>query len=651
MQQAAAREHTTARHLLRAPAAEDILRCGIIFIAARASVLGSFPFAVACFAAILDAPAAYLGVIAVGLAVWTAGASPVGYLLACGLFWLYAELRLRVKNPLPSMAVCSLCVFAGGFYGALTGGNAFYALVLLSAESLLGGLSYYVFRRAAALFSPGSRTGQEDFVCGVIMLGVLLMGISGVIVPPGAELSVVAGIFIVLSAALHMDLSAAGCFGLSIGFICSMNRPWAILLAGVFGISTVFASLLKGFGKFGASMGFLLGMTVSLLYLGDFSAMPLSVASLIFGCVLFVLVPDAMHRQIGGRISAVFSGRERDTARRVKRYLSGELKSFAKAFADLADQFLRTPAPDAAAENKTAFLHTVSARVCTGCSREEICWGAEADETEKYAYRIMEGMEKEGVCSPETLPIVFRNRCIRPAEFVSAFNHVYELTRQDTLHRGEASAGQALVARQYDEISNMIQNLSYAVEGGFCFLEDCEQKIADRLAEAGIFVRDVSVAEHSSGGYSVELVPGAAEPMAAEIVSEVLGVPMELNTGDQFWCKLTPACRFTAEIAVRRQTKPGETVCGDTLQFFETGEHRLFVVLCDGMGSGEDAGAESSRTAGLLKEFIENGISKETAVNLINAALALRPGQESFTTVDIAEIDLRTGEADRKSVV
>lgn len=548
MQGAVVRQKPEIRHIFRAPVVQDILRCSVIFAAARASILGTFPFGVACFAALLDMEAAYLGLFFVGLAVFSAGGGVGGYLLACMLFWLYSELRLRDKNLLASMAVCSVCVFAGGLYSALVSGNAFYASVLLTGESLLSGLMFYVFRRAEYFLKPcKEQPAQEDLVCGVIVLGIILMGISGLSLPLGIDLSMIFGIFIMLSVALHTGLAATGCFGLSIGFICSMNQSEAVLLTGVFGISAVFANLLRSFGKLGVSLGFLLGVTISLLYIGDSNAMPVSVAELFLSCILFALAPRAVHQRVGGRISAVFEGRDKKTDRRVKQYLSGELKNFAKAFGDLANNFLAVPErrENIYEENVTALIDEVAGRACADCRKAGECWNAKADETYKQAYMVFEIMEREGCCDIHNFPIVFKHRCIQAEHFVTVFNHVYELYKQNTLWKGEATIGRGLVAKQYSEISNIMRGLSYEVEGGFCFLEESEKKIADKLLQEGIFVKEVSVIENARGAYEVELAPGIADPeQAVKIVTAVLGTPMKIESSDNIWTKLTAASQF-----------------------------------------------------------------------------------------------------------
>ena len=92
------------------------------------------------------------------------------------------------------------------------------------------------------------------------------------------------------------------------------------------------------------------------------------------------------------------------------------------------------------------------------------------------------------------------------------------------------------------------------------------------------------------------------------------------------------ACRVGAAL----HPKEGETVCGDTLMSFG-GENGLrYLLLADGMGSGEAARRESAMTCRLLRQFLEAGIEAEAALKTLNAAMALRGAETgSFTTVDL----------------
>lgn len=91
--------------------------------------------------------------------------------------------------------------------------------------------------------------------------------------------------------------------------------------------------------------------------------------------------------------------------------------------------------------------------------------------------------------------------------------------------------------------------------------------------------------------------------------------------------------------------KEGEPLCGDHLATFEVGS-TLYLLLSDGMGSGESAHRESAMTARLLQQFLAAGIDPGPALKTLNGALRLR-GEDggSFTTIDLLALQRGTGAA------
>ena len=102
---------------------------------------------------------------------------------------------------------------------------------------------------------------------------------------------------------------------------------------------------------------------------------------------------------------------------------------------------------------------------------------------------------------------------------------------------------------------------------------------------------------------------------------------------------------FFPKVTVRTEAKTGYGVSGDTVIYFER-KNKFYVILCDGMGSGDDAMHQSRLTARLFEKFLKAGFDKGTSLRMINSALALKADQESFSTVDILEIDTETGECE-----
>jgi len=91
--------------------------------------------------------------------------------------------------------------------------------------------------------------------------------------------------------------------------------------------------------------------------------------------------------------------------------------------------------------------------------------------------------------------------------------------------------------------------------------------------------------------------------------------------------------------------KEGEPLCGDHLATFEVGS-TLYLLLSDGMGSGESAHRESAMTARLLQQFLAAGIEPGPALKTLNGAMRLRSEDGgSFTTIDLLALQRGTGAA------
>ena len=91
--------------------------------------------------------------------------------------------------------------------------------------------------------------------------------------------------------------------------------------------------------------------------------------------------------------------------------------------------------------------------------------------------------------------------------------------------------------------------------------------------------------------------------------------------------------------------REGEHICGDQVAVFEVGA-TLYLLLSDGMGSGESAHREAAMVVRLLQQFLKAGIDAMPALKTLNAAMALR-GESGggFTTIDLLTLHRGNGEA------
>ena len=103
--------------------------------------------------------------------------------------------------------------------------------------------------------------------------------------------------------------------------------------------------------------------------------------------------------------------------------------------------------------------------------------------------------------------------------------------------------------------------------------------------------------------------------------------------------------RLHATAGVAAGKRSGQSVSGDAGGWFRDEGGMLWVVLCDGMGSGPEAARDSRFAYHTLENMITAGISPEVALTTLASALGLRwETTGSFTTIDLLELNLNTGE-------
>ena len=177
-----------------------------------------------------------------------------------------------------------------------------------------------------------------------------------------------------------------------------------------------------------------------------------------------------------------------------------------------------------------------------------------------------------------------------------------------------------------------------------------DRRLRQRLEELKLDVRS-RVYRDGRGLLRVEAEgPGCAaltRPSRLKDLSAVLGVPLrvELEGEDDLSLIQQEPLMALAGVAARR--KNGETVSGDAGTYFKRPDGKLYLLLCDGMGSGPDANRESTLAVRLLEQLIQAGVEARRALTTLSSALALR-GEETggFTTVDLLQLDLFTGEGE-----
>ncbi len=637
--------------LIRAPGKKDAILALLTLICQRAVILDFHPFGCIMFAAMAKTQMAYLYVIAILLGSLTSGADTPKYLLASLIIWATKIFMLKKEdNKVLGTLISAGAIFVCGLYGIFIKGTYISGVATLLLEIVFAAISYSIFSNLNLLIEQQQKNepvSKENAVSLVVVIMIALWGLSGITLPYSISIKTIISIYMILCLSMYSNFSISATFAMICGFVGSSNSPQALSCAGIFGISAVLASLLNGFGQLGSSIGFMSGVTISMLFARNYQVLPLSVADILISVFIFALLPIKFNQYTGIFLANTFKFDSSRRDFRIKDYITEELNCFSHTFSEFARQFKSSFQKGTENIYSPASLFDETAeRICADCCRFGDCWHKSFNDTYKYMFTILDTTEKEGQCTIHNAPIVFTQKCIQPDLFLNEFNHVYEMHKLDTLQKGMRFGERKLVSNQYIEISKVIQELSEEIEGNFFFDEQKEKMILSECSKEAIYLKDLNVIRDSEGYYEIYLSLCSESDFRkiCEIASAVLGMKMK-----RVYCKNKSiqklACDdiYNIDISYFQKEKDSEPVCGDTVVHFKTDKGKYYVILCDGMGSGCDASKESRMTADLLSGFLKAGFSKNIAINLINSTLALKMDREGFSTIDLCEIDLRSG--------
>ena len=145
-----------------------------------------------------------------------------------------------------------------------------------------------------------------------------------------------------------------------------------------------------------------------------------------------------------------------------------------------------------------------------------------------------------------------------------------------------------------------------------------------------------------------EKSPEEAESAIELIVRNVCGLKMRctdrvIASPNYYVLKFKNIKRIKIRTFSATATKDGSAVSGDSFAYAGRAD-RYYTVLCDGIGSGQEAFNESNGAVDLLSKFVYTDFSEEQILRTLNSILMLKLEDERFVTFDLNIIDYGTKE-------
>lgn len=654
----------TGRLVLRAPAlvrgAECTMRFLLGTVLSGAEIFGGYaPFALGLVGASgsgLDGFAALVGAC-FGYLNFQGFADGLRYaataILVFSVAFAFCDIRPYRSAWFMPAASALMDAITGVVYLA-DGGWTPERVIFFATEVLFAGASAYFYRLA---FSPWTDNREDEpltlrqTVSLLILAGTALLTLSRITVLGDLSLGRTAAALAVMLCAGAGGIGPGATVGVTVGVGMDLASGGLPFYAMAYALSGVMAGVFHRQGRFVTALAYVLSNAVAVLWTWNTGARISLLYEVFIASVLFLLTPDRAVRQI----RALLVRQERqDTQSLARDYVRQRLEEAARAFRALHDA-LRTqfsgPAPN---DNDTAAVFDRAAsRVCKNCSLQLACWQRDYVTTYNALNDALGPMLERGRGEGEDFPVHFSSRCLKFPQFLSAVNEELAALYCRRQYKARLQESRAAVCRQYGELAAVLGTAAAELSAELSPDPVRERRLRQHFTALGLEA-EPAVFYDQAGRLRLEIRgPGLSilrrEEGADQKLSRLLDVPLRTveevpPRRDRLVLVQREPYQALAGVAARK--KDGETVSGDTGTWFKREDGSLFVLLCDGMGSGPAAHRESSEAVRLLEEFLRAGVEPGEALRTLSAALALR-GEVSggFTTIDLLHLDLFTGGA------
>ena len=482
----------------------------------------------------------------------------------------------------------------------------------------------------------------------VCMLGPLSVG--------GVYIAHIIALLIVLSAAYIGGAALGAGVGLALGAACCLGISAEVQIIGMYGISGMAAGTLRRLKKPGTAMGFTLVNLLFILALYSSAVWYLALIEVGAAAALFMLLPVKLLR-FAGRYFNAQTRREyehRLHERRFRELTVGRLKEVSEVFMQTGRMF-SDEAAGMVRQNAgiSGALSIVAENACRDCVFKKSCWDKDFLSTYNVFGKLFASYEGSGRIDKRLIDSGFAKKCYHIDRIISIAESVFAAYLRDVKWQKKVEESRMITGRQLRGVASVVSDIGREMDTGFRFVESAEQDIAAALDAAGIHAGEVCAEKTTAGGLSIGLRVGHAavsdngRRCMEKAVSRACGVRMRIagSAAGQAGSilRFEQATRFDVLTGIAMAAK-GE-VSGDSHSFQGLRGGRYMLMLCDGMGSGENARKESAAAVSLIENFYQAGFRDSVIFDTINRLLMLKGSEDMFSTVDLCMLDLKSGAA------
>lgn len=643
----------------KARAAELFFRFAIGFILSGSKIFGNVaPFAVGFTASAGTSSGCIASLLG----------SVVGYLLSGPFFWAIKYICIAIivmataivfrdtqiiKSQWFMPAAASLITACVGIMPALAERWTLASTAMLFSDIVLAGGSAYFYKIALSPWSGRFNLEHSaeiiHTVSVLILLSTLLISLAPLLILDTISVGRIAAVLVVFLASFKGGVGMGCATGISIGLAMDAATSASPIFCMAYGLAGMIAGIFSKRNRLIFALTYVLIDSIVAAASISNTAVPAILYEVFIASVIFLILPASFMSRLSVLLPGTGSGY--GTIKALE-YTKNRVDLTAQAFRDLFETVKSASGHSSNDNDIAAVFDRAADIVCLNCSKTAKCWNLEYQSTVDAMNNVSDAMQHRGSLLESDLPEHFIRSCINVPEFVSAVNTELKALLYRRQYKKRLRENQTAAFNQYADISAILSGISEELVTGTSFEADLEVRLRKYLRSLNI-PAETAVFRDRSGRLHAEIFGTSLDtlkkmPDFLEKLSAVFSVRLCLieNTGDPDRIQLLEAEPLSAYVGTACKKKTEKEASGDRGAYFKTDEGMLYVILSDGMGSGDQAARYSGDAVRILERFLRSGVAPETAVRMLNDLMLLKNEDDTgCATVDLVCINLFTGSA------
>lgn len=522
---------------------------------------------------------------------------------------------------------------------------------LFVCESILSASgAYFVCIADRGISKNTVGLSNEEITAFLITISIIISGLMGITVF-SVRLGVILGILLILVSSKYGGIQAGTVSGIAISVAAVMSGE-NIDIALAYALSGLAAGVFSSLGKYVEAASVLISFIICRSLAGFNSSAYIALAENIAASLIFFSVPNNYTSPIAKYFAPFPKTKEKSGIKNgvhIRLNMAADaLREVSRTTEKVSKELSRINTP-----SFSEILTKIENDACIGCNNRKFCWETHRKAT-AYAIKDITKELRNSASDDDQNLIDLKGRCYRFSKLYSSTVKRYSEYASALDCETRIDEVRDVVCSQLYGISDMLYDLSGDFSKGENANLNLANKIAGALRNLDITAEETFAKTDKYGRTSVmikikknpELVINKRNLMKlCSLVCELqFDTPNVSSTDEYTYITLTEHANLRVEIGVDNISSDKDRISGDAYNFFNDGSGHVVMILSDGMGTGGRAAVDGAMASGLMSELIKAGFGYSCALKLLNSSMLFKSSDESLATLDIASIDLFSGE-------